>query len=80
MSFENRKEDIELVLNMKAGDSFEFNIFQDGGAEIRRVADSNSANYELYELKMYCGTPMFDRNFTESEVESVIDEVYNTWN
>ncbi|AUR94730.1 hypothetical protein NVP1198B_21 [Vibrio phage 1.198.B._10N.286.54.F4] len=79
MSFENRKEDISFALNMNIGDSFEFNVFQDGGAEIKRVSDSNGAAYELYELKMYCGTPMFDRDFTESDIEDVIDEVYDKW-
>lgn len=79
MSFKNRKEDIDYALNMDIGDSFEFNVFQDGGAEIKRIADGESKMFELYELKMYCGTPMFDRVFTESQIENVIDEVYEKW-
>ena len=79
MSFENRNEDIAFALNMKIGDSFEFNMHQDGGAEIKRMPDEGGKIYELYELKMYCGTPMLDRVFNESQIEQIIDEVYDKW-
>ncbi len=79
MSFGNRKEDIDFVLSMNIGDSFEFNVFQDGGAEIKRLPDDGCKMFELYELKMYSGAPMLDREFSESQVESVINEVYDNW-
>lgn len=79
MSFENRKEDILFALNMNIGDSFEFNVFQDGGAEIKRLPDNGCKMFELYELKMYSGTPILDREFSESQIESIINEVYDDW-
>ena len=79
MSFENRSEDVDLILKMNIGDSFEFNVFQEGGAEVRRIPDNDVKTYELYELKMYSGIPMLDREFSESQIESVINEVYDTW-
>lgn len=79
MSFENRKEDISFALNMSIGDSFEFNIFQGGGAEIKRLPDNGCKMFELYELKMYSGMPVLDREFSESQMESVINEVYDNW-
>ncbi len=79
MSFNCRSEDVDFILKMNIGDSFEFNVFQEGGAEVRRIPDDGVKTYELYELKMYSGTPMLDRVFTESQIESVVSEVYESW-
>ena len=79
MSFKKRNEDVERVLDMNIGDSFCFNIFQDGGAEIVRIADGECKWFELYEIKQYTGNTMFDRTFNESQLQQVIDEDYGKW-
>tara|TARA_Y100001956_G_C4063159_1_gene160350 strand:- start:341 stop:583 length:243 start_codon:yes stop_codon:yes gene_type:complete len=79
MSFNDRTQDVGYVLEMNIDDSFCFNMFQDGGAEIIRIADGECKRFELYEIKQYTGNTLFDRTFNESDLEQVIDEVYDKW-
>ena len=50
MSFENRQEDIDACLQLKVGDTYEFNIFQDNCAEILRLDEER---FMLSEWKGY---------------------------
>lgn len=72
MSFNNRKEDINAILDLKDGESYMFNEHCEGGVEVKKVEGS----YELYELGYYCGTPTFDRNFDSKDVAEIVDTVY----
>lgn len=76
MSFNNRKEDIDAILDLKDGESYMFHKFCEGGAEVKKVGGI----YELYEVACYCGTPMFDRHFDTNQVEEIVTMVYQYWN
>ncbi|AUR94665.1 hypothetical protein NVP1197A_27 [Vibrio phage 1.197.A._10N.286.54.F2] len=76
MSFENRVEDLDKIKSLNIGESYDFNIFQDGGAEVIKTSPSS---YELYELKQYSGSAMYDRDFCEDSISDIVDEVYDKW-
>lgn len=74
MSYENRQEDLENILNLYIGEEYYFNMFHEGGCMTRRSEDG----WELFEIPLYGGRcPQFFCSYAEDELEEMIDEGYS---
>ncbi|CAH9014822.1 conserved hypothetical protein [Vibrio phage 277E43-1] len=73
MSYENRAEDVEKILNMEVGDELEFNMFQEGGSEVKRVSPYT---WELSEITTYGISVQFWYNYTAGELKQLVDDIY----
>lgn len=76
MSFDNRQEDIEKLLNMKIGESVHLNMFQDGGSRVFRE-DENA--FLLYEITSYGLGEYWHDLFTKRDLDLLIDIVYDVF-
>lgn len=74
MSYGNRKEDIEKILNMKVGEELELNMFQDGGSEVRRVSPYT---WELYEITNYGVSTLFHQSYIIGDIDKLVDVIYD---
>lgn len=75
MSFQNRDEDFQRALKLNIGESFEFHMFQEMGAMIKKVGDDF---FELYDVKW--DRDLLDSTYTSETLMGAINMVYETWN
>ena len=76
MSYNNRQEDIDNILNMKDGETCEFNMFQDGGSSVTKIS---SEFYELSEIPLYGGNPQYYGTFYAWDVDKMVDVIYDVF-
>ena len=74
MSYENRKEDVEKILNLKVGEELELNMFQEGGSEIKRVS---LHTWELSEITTYGISVHFWDRYGIEDLDKLVDTVYD---
>ena len=77
MSYENRQEDIDKILNMKeVGEKLSLNMFQDGGSSVVKIG---TTTYELYEIPLYGGKPQYCGTFHAWNVDKMVDIIYDVF-
>lgn len=74
MSFQNRKEEYDKAMALEIGQEFDFNMFQELGASIKRVSENE---FELSEVK-YSGD-MYHDTYTKENLMDAINLAYDEW-
>jgi hypothetical protein len=78
MSYEDRSIDKTAIIVLQDGQEYYFNMFQDGGAMVKKVTDKDGW-YELYCIPLYGGLAYFDKLFDHEQIDVILEEVYETW-
>lgn len=81
MSYDNRDLDVQSIIDLRYGQSYYFNIFQEGGAKVELPVDSVGGRYALYSIPLYGGREHFEGFVDPSpaSIRNIVDEVYDTW-
>lgn len=78
MSYDDRGIDKNAILALQEGQEYYFNMFQDGGAMVKKNA-GHDGWYDLYCIPLYGGEPYFDKVFNSEQIDDIVEEVYETW-
>lgn len=70
MSFNNRVEDIQNILNTKVGGYYYFNWFQSGGAEVYRKSEEE---FELWDVSTYGINSYLHGTYTKDTLQELVD-------
>lgn len=74
MSYENRQEDSQKLMNMDIGEELYLNMFQDGGSlTVRKTADV----WGLSEITLYGINEQYYGDFSKHELDELIHIVYD---
>lgn len=76
MSYENRQEDIQKLLDMELGTDMYLNMFQDGGSYVFREAENA---FCLYEIPLYGGKEQYWKDYSKNELDELVRVVYDVF-
>ena len=74
MSFKNRHEDVAALMSLQVGGTLYLNMFQDGGASVERVSETD---FVLSEITLYGRAEIECGSFHIAQLPRMVDIVYD---